>query len=58
VKVLVAWHIPAHEKGRSGLAIADIFVAILLMFLQLGFNAYWTGVATPTCLISYRNARR
>lgn len=47
-----------HEKGRSGLAIAGSFVAILLMFLQLGFYAYWTVVATPTCLISYRNARR
>jgi len=37
VKALVAWRILAHEKGRSGLAISGIFVAILLMFLQLGF---------------------
>jgi ABC-type antimicrobial peptide transport system permease subunit len=43
VKALVAWRILAHEKPRSGLAIAGIFVAILLMFLQLGFYAYWTG---------------
>jgi putative ABC transport system permease protein len=37
VRVLVAWRILAHEKGRSGLAVAGILVAILLMFLQLGF---------------------
>jgi putative ABC transport system permease protein len=39
VKALVAWRILAHEKGRSGLAIGGVFVAILLMFLQLGFYA-------------------
>jgi putative ABC transport system permease protein len=39
VKALVAWRILAHEKGRAGLAIGGVFVAILLMFLQLGFYA-------------------
>jgi putative ABC transport system permease protein len=39
VKALVAWRILAHEKGRSWLAIGGVFVAILLMFLQLGFYA-------------------
>jgi heterocyst specific transport system permease protein len=37
MKALVAWRILAHEKGRSVLAIGGIFIAILLMFLQLGF---------------------
>jgi len=37
VKSLVAWRILTHEKGRSGLAIGGIVIAILLMFLQLGF---------------------
>ena len=30
MKALVAWRILAHQKGRSGLAIAAIFVATLL----------------------------
>ena len=34
---LVAWRMLFHEKGRSALAIAGILVAILLIFLQLGF---------------------
>jgi putative ABC transport system permease protein len=37
VKALVAWRMLSHEKGRSGLAIAGVFVAILLVFVQLGF---------------------
>lgn len=37
MKILVAWRMLTHEKGRSGLAIGGVFVAILLMFLQLGF---------------------
>jgi putative ABC transport system permease protein len=37
VKALVAWRILTHEKGRSGLAMGGILVAILLIFLQLGF---------------------
>ena len=37
MRLLLAWRILAHEKGRSGLAVAGIVVAILLMFLQLGF---------------------
>lgn len=39
MKILVAWRIVAHDKARSGLAIGGVFVAILLMFLQLGFYA-------------------
>ena len=34
---LVAWRMLFHEKGRSALAIAGVLVAILLIFLQLGF---------------------
>ena len=37
MKALVAWRILLHEKGRSGLAIGGIHLAILLIFLQLGF---------------------
>jgi putative ABC transport system permease protein len=37
VKALVAWRILVHEKGRSGLAMGGILLAILLIFLQLGF---------------------
>jgi putative ABC transport system permease protein len=37
VKALVAWRILTHEKGRSALAMGGILVAILLIFLQLGF---------------------
>jgi putative ABC transport system permease protein len=37
VKALVAWRILTHEKGRSALAIGGILLAILLIFLQLGF---------------------
>jgi putative ABC transport system permease protein len=36
---LLAWRILTHEKGRSALAMAGILLAILLMFLQLGFYA-------------------
>lgn len=36
---LVAWRILTHEKGRSALAIAGIFVAVLMILLQLGFYA-------------------
>ena len=37
MKALIAWRILTHERGRSGLAIGGILVAILLMFLQIGF---------------------
>jgi len=37
VRRLVAWRILAHEKGRSVLAVGGIFVAVLLIFLELGF---------------------
>jgi putative ABC transport system permease protein len=37
MKTLIAWRILSHEKGRSGLAMGGIMVAILLMFLQVGF---------------------
>lgn len=35
--MLVAWRMLMHEKGRSALAICGIVVALLLIFLQLGF---------------------
>lgn len=34
---LVAWRILTHAKGRSALAVGGIFVALLMIFLQLGF---------------------
>lgn len=37
MKAFVAWRILLDEKNRSALAIAGTFVAILLVFLQLGF---------------------
>ena len=37
MKALVAWRILTHEKGRNVLAIGGILLAILLIFLQLGF---------------------
>ncbi len=35
----VAWRILTHEIGRSALAVGGIFIAILMIFLQLGFFA-------------------
>jgi putative ABC transport system permease protein len=37
VKVPLAWHILTHDKGRTGLALAGIFLAVLLVFVELGF---------------------
>ena len=37
MKTLVAWRILTHEAGRSALAAGGILLAILLIFLQLGF---------------------
>ena len=37
MKAIVAWRMLVHEKGRSALALGGILIAILLMFLQLGF---------------------
>jgi putative ABC transport system permease protein len=36
---LLAWRILMHEKGRNSLAVAGVFIAILMIFLQLGFYA-------------------
>lgn len=36
---LLAWQILMHEKGRNSLAVAGVFIAILMIFLQLGFYA-------------------
>lgn len=36
---LLAWRILMHEKGRNALAVAGVFIAILMIFLQLGFYA-------------------
>ena len=33
----IAWRILAHQKGRTALAIGGIFIAILLIFVELGF---------------------
>ena len=33
----IAWRILTHQKGRTALAIGGIFVAILLIFVELGF---------------------
>jgi putative ABC transport system permease protein len=37
VTALVAWRILTYEKGRSILATGGIFIALLMIFLQLGF---------------------
>jgi len=37
VPLQIAWRILTHQKGRTALAIAGIFVAILLIFVELGF---------------------
>ncbi|AMN45467.1 ABC transporter permease DevC [Rhodoplanes sp. Z2-YC6860] len=37
MKLRVAWRMLVHEKGRAALAVGGVFVAILLIFLQLGF---------------------
>ena len=36
-RVALAWRILTHEKGRTALAIAGVFMAILLIFVELGF---------------------
>src|SRR5215470_6842564 len=33
----LAWRIFIHEKGRTGLALGGLFIAILLVFIELGF---------------------
>ena len=37
VAARLAWRILVHEKGRSLLALAGVFIAILLVFIELGF---------------------
>jgi len=37
VPLKIAWRILAHQKGRTSLAIGGIFIAILLIFVELGF---------------------
>ena len=34
--ILLAWRILTHQKGRTALALVGIFMAILLVFIQLG----------------------
>jgi putative ABC transport system permease protein len=36
VTISLAWRILAHQKGRTALALVGIFMAILLVFIQLG----------------------
>jgi len=36
-RLSLAWRILAHDKGRTALAVAGVFLAILLVFVQLGF---------------------
>jgi putative ABC transport system permease protein len=33
----LAWRILVHEKGRTALAFAGVFIAILLVFIEIGF---------------------
>ena len=33
----LAWRILSHEKGRCGVAVTGVFIAILLVFIELGF---------------------
>ena len=37
MRVVLAWRILTHDKGRTALAIAGVFMAILLVFVELGF---------------------
>jgi putative ABC transport system permease protein len=37
MSTFVAWRMLVHEKGRNLLAMAGIFIAVLMIFLQLGF---------------------
>ena len=37
VSARLAWRILVHEKGRTALALAGVFIAILLVFIELGF---------------------
>jgi putative ABC transport system permease protein len=37
VSLRLAWRILAHERGRTGLALGGVFIAILLVFIELGF---------------------
>jgi putative ABC transport system permease protein len=37
VSVALAWRILTFDKGRTALAVAGVFMAILLVFVQLGF---------------------
>jgi len=37
VPLHIAWRILTHQKGRTALALGGIFVAILLIFVELGF---------------------
>src|ERR1700746_1904811 len=37
VPLQIAWRILNHQKGRTALALGGIFVAILLIFVELGF---------------------
>jgi putative ABC transport system permease protein len=39
MSTFVAWRMLVHEKGRNLLAVAGIFIAVLMIFLQLGFYA-------------------
>ena len=37
VSAHLAWRILSHEKGRTALAFVGVFIAILLVFIELGF---------------------
>ena len=37
VSAHLAWRILTHEKGRTALALGGVFIAILLVFIELGF---------------------
>src|ERR1700688_4328927 len=37
VPLQIAWRILTHQKGRTALALGGIFIAILLIFVELGF---------------------
>ena len=37
MNAFVAWRMLTHERGRNTLAIGGIFIAVLMIFLQLGF---------------------
>ena len=63
-RVALAWRILTHEKGRTALAITGVFMAILLIFVELGFffavpqGGITLAMASFSALLSLSGLRR